>query len=202
MIIAFSNAFHESTYKFKYHPDPHSYIIFGGYNESQIVGGAKGLFNMPLAGKELNPTLYWGVEGQGMLYGNDFIMDPEKKEAVLSVIDSGTTLVLLPKFCYEGVMNSIAKKVQNDPKVSFVCSREEKNNNMGACYFNNTRCEDVTDVMEPMKFIFGRTVFEIKIDAFLKDVTADGKVPQSAPEKEANYKGGCMLEFRPNKDDK
>lgn len=59
---------------------------------------------MPLASKELNPTLYWGVEGQGMLYGDKFIMDPEKHEAVLSVIDSGTTLVLLPKFCYEDVM--------------------------------------------------------------------------------------------------
>ena len=63
MIIAFSNAFHESTFKYKIHPDPHSYIIFGGYNESQIVGGANGLFNMALASRELNPTLYWGVEG-------------------------------------------------------------------------------------------------------------------------------------------
>jgi hypothetical protein len=34
MIIAFSNAFHESTYKYKFHPDAHSYVIFGGYNET------------------------------------------------------------------------------------------------------------------------------------------------------------------------
>ena len=38
--------------------------------------------------------------------------------------------------------------------------------------------------------------------AFLKDVTADGKVPTEIPEKQENYQGGCMLEFRPNKDDK
>lgn len=177
MIIAFSNTFHESTYKFKYHPDPHPYVIFGGYNESQIVGGAQGLFSMPLADKELNPTLYWGVEGQGMLYGDKFIMDPESTQVVMSVIDSGTTLVLLPKSCYDGVMKAIAKKMKPDPKVSFVCSKEEKSQNLGACYFNNTRCEDISEKMEPLKFIFGHTVFEIQINAFLKDVTADGKVP-------------------------
>jgi hypothetical protein len=56
--------------------------------------------------------------------------------------------------------------------------------------------------MDPMKFIFGGTVYEIKIEAFLKDVTAEGMVPMSPPEKQENYQGGCMLEFRPNRDDK
>jgi hypothetical protein len=137
-----------------------------------------------------------------MMYGDKFIMDPENTKPVLSVIDSGTTLVLLPKFCYEGIMDNISKKIKDDPKVAFVCTKEEKTNAMGACYFNNTRCEDVSSVMDPMKFIFGHTVFEIKIEAFLKDVTADGKVPNSAPEKIEGYQGGCMIEFRPNKDDK
>ncbi len=39
-LISFSNAFHNSTFKSKYYEDNESYMIFGGYNESQIVNGA------------------------------------------------------------------------------------------------------------------------------------------------------------------
>jgi len=79
------------------------------------------------------------------------------------VIDSGTTLVLLPYKVYEGLMMGIAKKVKKDPTVSFVCTRDGKTNDLGACYFNNTRCVDITDKLEPMRFIFGGIVYEIKI---------------------------------------
>jgi len=72
MIISFSNAFHKSSFKAKFHPDLDSYMVFGGYNETQIVGGSEGLFSMPLASKKLNPTTFWGVEGQGFLYGDTF----------------------------------------------------------------------------------------------------------------------------------
>lgn len=61
-VISFSNAFHEASFKSRNYDDKQSYMVFGGYNESQIVGGAGGLFNMPLASKELNPTAFWGVE--------------------------------------------------------------------------------------------------------------------------------------------
>jgi len=48
-IISFSNAFHTASFKAANYNDSQSYMVFGGYNESQIVGGADGLFNMPLA---------------------------------------------------------------------------------------------------------------------------------------------------------
>jgi hypothetical protein len=38
-------------------------MVFGGYNESQVVNGAEGMFSMPMAPAEMNPTMYWGVEG-------------------------------------------------------------------------------------------------------------------------------------------
>ena len=72
-IVSFSNAFHNSTFKAKYHFDLESYMVFGGYNESQIVGGAKGLHSMPLSGKDLNPDGFWGIDGQGFLYGDTII---------------------------------------------------------------------------------------------------------------------------------
>ena len=42
LIISFSNAFHESSFKAKFYEpgDNLSYMTFGGYNETQIVGGA------------------------------------------------------------------------------------------------------------------------------------------------------------------
>ena len=53
-----------------------------------------------------------------------------------------------------------------------------------------------------MKFILGGVVFEIKIQAFLKDVFDDKreKVATKPPEKPKDgeaYHGGCMFELRP-----
>ena len=90
-------------------------------------------------------------------------MNADTEQPVLSVIDSGTTLVLLPYKIYDGLMTGITKKVKDDPSLSFVCTRDEKTEEIGACYFNNTRCADIHDKLEPMRFVFGNIVYEIKI---------------------------------------
>ena len=125
LLISFSNAFHKSSFKAKFYDDQQSYMTFGGFNETQIVGGMNGLFSMPLADKALNPQKFWGVEAQGFLYGKDFIFDPEEEQPLLAVIDSGTTLVMLPYKVYDGLMMGIAKKVKDDPTVSLVCTRDK-----------------------------------------------------------------------------
>lgn len=53
-----------------------------------------------------------------------------------------------------------------------------------------------------MRFIFGNVVYEIKIDAFLKDVSNEGLMtsPPKPVAKGQKYKGGCMFEIRPAKD--
>ena len=178
-------------------------MIFGGYNESQVVNGANGLFNMPLADKKLNPTNFWGVEGQGAIYGDTLIMDPSSDQPVLSVIDSGTTLVMVPYKVYDGIMMSIARDMKPDKSVSFVCTRTVGTQELGACYFNNTRCEDVTGKLKPIKFIFGGVVYEISPNAFLKDLNGEGRIPASPPEAPKPgevYAGGCMFELRPSGD--
>ena len=136
---------------------------------------------MPLASKELNPTFFWGVEAMGFMYGDKFFHDPDVDEPVLSVIDSGTTLVIIPYKSYEGLMMSIAKKVKENKAVNFICTRDEKTKDLGACYFNNTRCMDVVSILEPMRFIFGHIVYEIKVEAFLKDVTDTGTMTGPPP---------------------
>ena len=42
------------------------------------------------------------------MYGDEFIFDPEEDQPILAVIDSGTTLVLLPYKVYDGLMMGIA----------------------------------------------------------------------------------------------
>lgn len=63
MMISFDNAFTRSSFKYYYHPDDLSYMIFGGLNETQIVGGLKGLYSMPLGKNDINEEKFWGVEG-------------------------------------------------------------------------------------------------------------------------------------------
>ena len=108
MLVSFDNAFSQASFKYYSHPDDQSYMIFGGVNETQIVNGLDGLFSMPLASKDLNEERFWGVEGQGFMYGNKWYHNPEKDQPILAVIDSGTTLCLLPKKSYEGIMTGIA----------------------------------------------------------------------------------------------
>jgi len=75
-IVSFSNAFFQGTYNYNRTKDPDSYVIFGGLNASQIVGGEKGLHSMALAQNKLNPAMFWGVTGRGFKYGDKVLMDP------------------------------------------------------------------------------------------------------------------------------
>lgn len=88
--------------------DAFSYVTFGRYNASQIVGGRHGLVNLPMASEKLNPTYFWGVKGSGFAYGKTAIMDPNNSTSMLAIIDSGTTLILLPQLFFERAMNTLS----------------------------------------------------------------------------------------------
>jgi hypothetical protein len=95
-IVSFSNAFYNSSTNLQSYGDQASYVIFGGLNSSQIVGGEKGLQTLSLIKGKLNPTMYWGTTGRGFKYGSKTLMDAQEDTPVLAVIDSGTTLMILP----------------------------------------------------------------------------------------------------------
>ena len=95
-IVSFSNAFYNSSTNLQSYGDQASYVIFGGLNSSQIVGGEKGLQTLSLIKGKLNPTMYWGTTGRGFKYGSKTLMDAQEDAPVLAVIDSGTTLMILP----------------------------------------------------------------------------------------------------------
>ena len=105
-IVSFSNAFYKDSYNQQLSKDFDSYVIFGGLNASQIDGGEKGLHTMNLIKGKMNPTMYWGVNGRGFKYGHNApLMDPQEHEPILAVIDSGTTLMVVPGEIFNNFMN-------------------------------------------------------------------------------------------------
>ena len=61
---------------------------------------------------------------------------------------------------------------------------------------------DIAPKLKPMKFIFGHVVYEIKPEAFLKDVVNGGilTAPPEKPKSGEDYDGGCLYELRPSDD--
>lgn len=79
---------------------------------------------MDLVKGSLNPTMYWGVSGRGFKYGDKVIMDPEDQDVILSVIDSGTTLMILPQVVMDGLVNQVSERMRYDSQVNMVCTRD------------------------------------------------------------------------------
>lgn len=71
------------------------YALFGGYNSSQIVGGAKGLKTFK---RYLNRLGTWALEGQNTFYGNQAIQIPDKTYP--AIIDTGSTQMSIPSDIY------------------------------------------------------------------------------------------------------
>ena len=96
---------------------------------------------MKLAGGKLNPTFFWGVKARGFAYGKTVLMDPETEPPLLGVIDSGTTLTILPTIIFENMVHVMADQFHHDPLVDMVCVRVRDTGQIESCYFNNTKCD-------------------------------------------------------------
>ena len=145
-----------------------------------------------LKGKK-NPTMYWGVSGRGFKYGSKVMMDPEEEEPILAVIDSGTTLMILPQMIFDNIINEIASKMKDDHEVNMICTRTPESNEIEVCYFNNTMCQQIHHKLDPIKFVFDKSVFELKSPGFLKDDT--NHVEESDKDVPA-----CVIDMRSGKD--
>lgn len=121
---------------------------------------------MKMAGKKLNPTDFWGMEARGFAFDNLAILNPETGDKpFLGVIDSGTTLILVPTRIYMNLLHEMASKFKDDPTVDFVCARTKETGLLDHCYFNNTKCDDFIknhgDKIGNLKFMLGDYVFEL-----------------------------------------
>lgn len=109
---------------------------------------------MQLLKGKLNPTMYWATTGRGFKYGSKVLMDPEEELPILSVIDSGTTLMVVPYSIFDALVEQVSNKVKDDHKVNMVCTRVPDGNDIDVCYFNNTMCSQIQSKLEPIKFVF------------------------------------------------
>jgi len=85
-----------------------SYAIFGGINSTQVVGGDKGVKYIDMLHGDANPSWFWGLPVRGFSYGKTVLMDPSTEKPILGVIDSGTTLVIVPTIAYDNLIYEIA----------------------------------------------------------------------------------------------
>jgi len=143
-IISFSNAFaHKGFHRTVTEKDRRSYAIFGGINATQIVGGEEGLHSMALVRGKWNPTAFWGVAVRGFAYGKTVLQEPETENPSLGVIDSGTTLAIIPTMVFENLAGAMAERFKDEPEIDMVCVRDKSRASgfIENCYFNNTSCE-------------------------------------------------------------
>mmetsp|Transcript_1795 Transcript_1795/g.2348 ORF Transcript_1795/g.2348 Transcript_1795/m.2348 type:complete len:350 (+) Transcript_1795:1196-2245(+) len=198
-IISFSNAYYKASFQQKeWARDKHSYAIFGGINETQIVGGEEGLVSMPLVQGSKNPTDFWGVRTRGFAYGKTILMDPSSDDYLLGVVDSGTTLVIVPTVVYENLIHTMAEKFKHNKGIDMVCSRDIASNKIDHCYFNNTKCsglmEKHADDFDDLKFVFGNFEFTLKPPTLFRD-------SKNNVEKTGKRVPCCSLGIRHHKDD-
>jgi len=76
------------------------YALFGGYNSTQIVGGAEGLKtfkNFP------NWLGTWALEGQGMYYGASPMQKPGEDSAYPAIIDTGSSQLSIPPDVFDKI---------------------------------------------------------------------------------------------------
>ena len=74
-----------------------------------------------------------------------------------------------------------------------ICTRSSDGPEIDVCYFNNTRCSAVQTKLEPIKFLFDNSVFELKSQAYLKDDF--NRVEETGKDVAA-----CVIDIRPGKD--
>ena len=74
-----------------------------------------------------------------------------------------------------------------------ICTKSPGSNLIELCYFNNTKCTALYQKVEPIKFVFDQSVFELKSPAFLKDDI--NKIAENGPEVPA-----CVVDLRSSRD--
>jgi len=85
------------------------------------------------------------------------------------VIDSGTTLMIIPSMIFDKMMNIVADKFKDDHDITMICTRSPDTNRIEVCYFNNTDCKPLYDKLKPIEFVFDKSVFHLSSEGYLKD---------------------------------
>jgi len=86
------------------------YALFGGYNSSQIVGGAGGLKTFKNFENWLGT---WALEGQGMYYGDSPMQKPGEDTSYPAIIDTGSSQLSIPPDVFDKIKDEWSAAIPN-----------------------------------------------------------------------------------------
>jgi hypothetical protein len=129
------------------------YALFGGYNSTQIVGGAQGLKTFKNFENWLGT---WALEGQGMYYGGAAMQKPGEDTAYPAIIDTGSSQLSIPPDVFEKIRGEWNKALPN-----LDCTSDAT-----FCHVPES-CDAVAPKIKPVGFQMSDYVFEINPDQYL-----------------------------------
>jgi len=129
------------------------YALFGGYNSSQIVGGAQGLKTFKNYPNWLGT---WALEGQGMYYGASPMQKPGEDTSYPAIIDTGSSQLSIPPDVFENIRAEWSKALPN-----LDCTSDKT-----FCHVKDS-CENVASKVKPVGFQMSDYVFEINPEQYL-----------------------------------
>jgi len=129
------------------------YALFGGYNSTQIVGGAEGLKTFKNFENWLGT---WALEGQGMFYGGKAMQKPGEDTSYPAIIDTGSSQLSIPPDVFEKIRSEWAQALPN-----LDCTSDKT-----FCHVKES-CEDVAPKVKPVGFQMSDYVFEINPEQYL-----------------------------------
>jgi len=129
------------------------YALFGGYNSSQIVGGAEGLKTFRNFENWLGT---WALEGQGMYYGEKPMQKPGEDTSYPAIIDTGSSQLSIPPDVFEKIRLEWQQALPN-----LDCSTDKT-----FCHVKDS-CENIAPKLKPVGFQMSDYVFEINPEQYL-----------------------------------
>lgn len=129
------------------------YALFGGYNSSQIVGGANGLKTFKNYENWLGT---WALEGQGMYYGAQPMQKPGEDTSYPAIIDTGSSQLSIPPDVFEKIRVEWNKALPN-----LDCESDAT-----FCHVPES-CESISTKIKPVGFQMSDYVFEINPAQYL-----------------------------------
>eukprot|EP00356_Strombidium_inclinatum_P011500 CAMPEP_0170482176 /NCGR_PEP_ID=MMETSP0208-20121228/2310_1 /TAXON_ID=197538 /ORGANISM="Strombidium inclinatum, Strain S3" /LENGTH=495 /DNA_ID=CAMNT_0010754983 /DNA_START=166 /DNA_END=1652 /DNA_ORIENTATION=+ len=129
------------------------YALFGGYNSSQIVGGAEGLKTFKNFENWLGT---WALEGQGMYYGNTPMQKPGEDTSYPAIIDTGSSQLSIPPEVFDKIRTEWGQALPN-----LDCTSDKT-----FCHVKDS-CENVAPKLKPLGFQMSDYVFEINPEQYL-----------------------------------
>jgi len=129
--------------------DDKPYALFGGYNSSQIIGGASGLKTFKNYKNWLGT---WALEAEGMTYdtgnGKGVVLQKAGGPVYPAIIDTGSSQFSIPPHVFDKLRKEWAKAL---PDLNCVSDKT-------FCTVPRA-CDEVAKVLKPVSFQFSNYVF-------------------------------------------